>query len=154
MHSHMTNSVKIDIERSRRLKGARIAAGYKTMKLFVDAHGLTEVTYRSHENGTRNVTYNAAQIYAKYLNVTTEWIMDGKSNISASSKFFFDQPLMEKSATAIQEAAKRMNIKLDLAQAMANTVKLYNHIKEFREKGEEIDPSVSTAVLILRSKSA
>ncbi|MCP4392943.1 MAG: helix-turn-helix transcriptional regulator [Alphaproteobacteria bacterium] len=55
-----------------RLKEARETAGYKSAADFANKCGFTEGTYRSHENGTRNLTESAAKRYAKELN--SSWL--------------------------------------------------------------------------------
>ena len=65
-------------KRHQRLIDARIAAGYDSAIEFVrahTAHGIVEVTYRSHENGTRNLSAESARKYAPLLGVDWKWLM-------------------------------------------------------------------------------
>ena len=52
---------------AERLEKARIAAGYRSAAAFARAVDVHESTYRSHENGTRPLTIDAAKIYAPKL---------------------------------------------------------------------------------------
>jgi SOS-response transcriptional repressor LexA len=72
-------SVHIDIMETpaQRLKLAREKAGYTSAKAGADALGIKEAGYRHHENGTRDISYRAAQRYAKFFKTTAEWLIDG-----------------------------------------------------------------------------
>jgi phage repressor protein C with HTH and peptisase S24 domain len=63
-----------------RLKAARVAAGYKTAKEFADKHGLPQPTYANHENDKRGLRRQTARYYADALDVTVEWLLDGKES--------------------------------------------------------------------------
>lgn len=63
-----------------RLKRAREAAGYTTAAAFAEAYGLPESTYRSAENGTRGMKYQAAQLYARLLKIDWRYLLDGSPN--------------------------------------------------------------------------
>jgi SOS-response transcriptional repressor LexA len=67
-----------DQEAAKRLRAAREAAGYKTAAEFARDHEFPEVTYRSHENGTRTLTIPAAKAYAKALGISWQWLMFGE----------------------------------------------------------------------------
>lgn len=58
-----------------RLKQARIAKGYPSAAAFAEAIRATDVTYRSHENGSRKLTATAAKQYAPYLGVSWQWLL-------------------------------------------------------------------------------
>lgn len=61
-----------------RLKDAR-QARYRSARAFALAHEeeINESTYRSHENGTRDLTEDAAKTYASLLGTTWQWLMEG-----------------------------------------------------------------------------
>lgn len=69
--------MKINIEAAKRLRELRFRAGYEHANDFANKYGLPEVTYRSHENGSRNLTLRAAKKYAQYLDTSYRWILDG-----------------------------------------------------------------------------
>lgn len=73
----MVRDVKIDPERAKRLKKARLKAGYNTAEAFAKTVRIPEPTYRSYENGNRNVTLNVARKCAPLLRVGWRWIIDG-----------------------------------------------------------------------------
>jgi SOS-response transcriptional repressor LexA len=58
-----------------RLKKLRIKKGFATAKDAAEAFGWTEVTYRSHENGTRGVTLSAARKYATAFGTSPGYIL-------------------------------------------------------------------------------
>jgi phage repressor protein C with HTH and peptisase S24 domain len=60
-----------------RLRIARERAGYPTAAAFAERHRLTEVTYRSHENGTRGISIRVAARYASLLGVSWQWLLTG-----------------------------------------------------------------------------
>ncbi len=63
------------------LKQAREKAGYKSAAEFARSHGFPEVTYRSHENGTRPLTVGAAKQYAPKLGIDWRDLIDGDDAI-------------------------------------------------------------------------
>lgn len=70
---------------------------------------------------------------------------------SYSAKVVGAEPdLMKDSATAIQAAARDLNIKLSLPEAMAYTVRLYNHTMKYLSNGKKIAPTEAMAELILQ----
>lgn len=60
-----------------RLRTARKAAGYTSAAAFAHANDIKGSTYGSHENGTRNLSIEAAKEYAGPLDVTWQWLMFG-----------------------------------------------------------------------------
>jgi hypothetical protein len=61
-----------------RLRHAREHAGHSSAAAFAAAAGVPHVTYRAHENGTRNLTVSAARRYAPHLGVAWQWLMFGE----------------------------------------------------------------------------
>ena len=61
----------------KRLRMARIAAGYKTARAFCDKHGVPHSTYSLHETGRRNLKPKIAQHYADLLHVNLAWLLTG-----------------------------------------------------------------------------
>jgi phage repressor protein C with HTH and peptisase S24 domain len=62
---------------AERLKQAREAAGFGSAAAFARATDAPDATYRSHENGTRDLTIAAAKRYARGLKRSWEWLMFG-----------------------------------------------------------------------------
>jgi transcriptional regulator with XRE-family HTH domain len=63
-----------------RLKAMRESRGYTTAKDAADAFGWNPVTYRSHENGVRNIPYGAAQKYGAAYGVKAAAILSGEDS--------------------------------------------------------------------------
>lgn len=61
----------------QRLKSARERAGFESAADAARAFGWSEITYRHHENGTRNIPKPRALTYARGLRVSPEWLMFG-----------------------------------------------------------------------------
>ena len=77
---------RVDFEQpSDRLKRSREAAGFKTAADFSKKYGISEGTYRHHENGTRGFKLPVAQSYARKLNVDAYWLMTGRLPKGASA---------------------------------------------------------------------
>ncbi len=53
------------LDQGRRLKGARIAAGYRSAREAAHENGWKESSYRAHENGTRTIGQDDAERYAR-----------------------------------------------------------------------------------------
>ena len=60
---------------AERLKELREKRGYSTAKEAADALGWNEVTYRAHENGTRNIPLHIARKYATALGSDAAYIL-------------------------------------------------------------------------------
>lgn len=69
---------------AERLKELRIKRGFSTAREAARAFGWVEVTYRSHENGTREMPYPVAKRYAAAFGSTPQFIL-GESANGASS---------------------------------------------------------------------
>ena len=69
---------------AERLKQLRIKKGYETAKEAARAFGWSEVTYRSHENGIRNMPYDVVRRYAAAYGVSPQHIL-GDGNGSESN---------------------------------------------------------------------
>lgn len=63
-----------------RLQRARADAGYSTPTDAARAFGWTVPTYLAHENGTRGITRDAAQRYARAFQVSPAWLLTGEQN--------------------------------------------------------------------------
>ena len=63
-----------------RLKWAR-QQHFRSAAQFARTAGVSEVTYRAHENGTRGLTSTVAQLYAKTLGVDFLWLLLGRGEI-------------------------------------------------------------------------
>lgn len=63
---------------AERLKWARQKAGYASAADFARQHGMTEVTYRAHENGLRGLSERTARQYAAALRgANWVWLLTG-----------------------------------------------------------------------------
>ena len=63
-----------------RLKEVRILRGFKTSTDAAKRFGWVHSTYRSHENGTRPLSRDAAMTYAKAFRVSVGWLLVGENN--------------------------------------------------------------------------
>lgn len=61
-----------------RLREARVGRGYTSTADFARKFGFSEVTYRSHENGTRGLTLAAARQYGRALQKSWIWLLTGE----------------------------------------------------------------------------
>lgn len=73
------------MEPFQRLKIAREKAGYAMASDAARAFGWMQVTYRHHENGTRNFTKDRAIAYARAFKVSPEWLMLGRDGLERPS---------------------------------------------------------------------
>lgn len=58
----------------------RIAAGYRTARDFIRAHGIPVSTYSQHERGERALTLENMAYYSKILKIDPAWLMTGKGS--------------------------------------------------------------------------
>lgn len=63
-----------------RLKKARKAAGFKSAAEAASALNTPYPTYAGHENGSRGVTTEALELYARRLKVSADWLLNGKGS--------------------------------------------------------------------------
>lgn len=63
-----------------RLTNARIASGFKTRMDVINATGWKYPTVAAHENGTRPLTRDFAEKYAKKYGVTAGWLLYGEAS--------------------------------------------------------------------------
>lgn len=64
-------------EPNERLQSLRKSVGYKTAEEAIERFGFNLHTYRSHENGARNISPKAAKKYAQAFKSTAEFILFG-----------------------------------------------------------------------------
>lgn len=77
---------------AQRLKDARERAGFPSAAGFAKHVDVPEVTYRSHENGTRGLSIQAARRYAPALRTSWQWLMFGDGT-GAQSAYESGQPV-------------------------------------------------------------
>lgn len=74
-------------EPHERLKWARERRNVGDATAAARRFGWNENTYRSHENGTRDLSRKAAENYAKAFRVTSGWLLYGEGNPEAAPVF-------------------------------------------------------------------
>lgn len=74
-----------------RLRWARLKRSYETATDAAKGMGATTSTYTHHENGTRPLTRQAAERYAKFFQVRPEWLLWGDG---VPSEGEFDVPVL------------------------------------------------------------
>ena len=65
------------------MQEARQRAGYDNPTDAARAFGFNEVTYRSHENGTRGLRRDSAERYAKAFKVKAGWLLTGDTDAAS-----------------------------------------------------------------------
>lgn len=68
---------RVDPKPAKRLKEARIAAGYQTAKAAAEAIGASIATYIQHENATRGFQFRTAEVYGRAFGVVPGQIVFG-----------------------------------------------------------------------------
>ena len=69
-----------------RLQKARVDAGYKTARSFIEKHHLSQSTYSLHETGQRSIGMSAAVKYCDYLNIDINWLLMGEFHQDSDQK--------------------------------------------------------------------
>ncbi len=67
----------LKIKICKRLKEARIKAGFKSAKDFAEKKKLKVSTYSLHEAGTRSMSLDIIEQYANILDINTNWLLAG-----------------------------------------------------------------------------
>lgn len=70
-----------DMETHERLKAARERM-FETAAEAAQAMGVNYQTYAAHENGSRGLRRDAAMRYAKFFNISLEYLLTGRKNLS------------------------------------------------------------------------
>lgn len=68
----------VDAEIARRLRRARVSAGYESAAEAADAMDLPYATYAGHENGSSGIPARRISRYAAFFKVNLAWLQDGK----------------------------------------------------------------------------
>ena|ERR1700752_2211915 len=68
----------MDSPQAKRLKDARLAAGYSTAASAAEAFGWIRATYYAHENGNKIYTHTAAKKYGQAFRVNPAWLLFGQ----------------------------------------------------------------------------
>jgi len=66
-------------EMAKRLREARVSAGYSSASAAARAHGWGASTYIAHENGQNDYDAKQAQEYAKAFKTGAEWLIWGRN---------------------------------------------------------------------------
>jgi len=69
----------------QRLREAREVAGYRSAREAADAIGIAYPTYAAHENDSRGLRRDSAEVYARRFKVSIDWLLTGKGNRSNSN---------------------------------------------------------------------
>ena len=77
MHNFLRYASSMDTP-GKRLKDARIKAGFKTARAGAERLALPYPTYAAHENGSRGILPEEAARYAKAFKTRPEWILYGE----------------------------------------------------------------------------
>ncbi|PHR03349.1 MAG: hypothetical protein COB29_13325 [Sulfitobacter sp.] len=78
-----------DTDAAKRLREARISAGYTTQVEFAEKNDIAKSTYSTHESGSRGLTAESAEQYGRILSVSASWLIFGKEpftiNVTSSN---------------------------------------------------------------------
>ena len=114
------------IDKSDRLRHARIKAGYANAVDAVNAFGWKYPTYNAHENGSRGIKLPDLEKYARAFGVTMEWLLTGKTplapqpNINTRNRVGMEEP----DAVPFHPASDRDRLDMrKLAMALAPSAK-------------------------------
>lgn len=110
------------------------------------AAGISEGTLRNFLNadGGESISTNNLELLAEVAGVPPSRLLGDRT------AFDMDEDLMKACSDAVLKAAAEASNKLTLPQAMAYTVKLYQHVQNYRRQGETVQPSAAIAALILK----
>lgn len=115
---------------SDRLREARKISGFKSAAAFAKYYGLSEVTYRAHENGVRGIPKSAAKRYSKILNISLDWLISGEKNppndiIGKEGKLILDKSLLLQCYEVIERESKTTANRLSNKDILDLSIELY-----------------------------
>jgi len=110
---------EIYIQIGARLREARIRAGYSASADFANKLKINKPTYSNHENGNKAISIETIMEYAKYLNVSWQYLVTGeimnndiqKKNIIDGNYILYEE-LFAKVLISIEELFIEQNIKM------------------------------------------
>lgn len=100
------------IEIGRRLKEARIRAGYRFAREAAEALGVKYPTYASHENGSRDQSKEIG-LYARRFKVTTDWLLTGREAKLSPLQYSNPEPSLGLEVVGRIEAGQFRDITLE-----------------------------------------
>jgi len=129
-----------------RIKEFRKRANLSQQKL-ADMSGTTAATIMKLEKGDMQLTTVWIERISAALRINP---LDLISPGTVEKIYKADENLMQQCIIVVMIAANANERRLKPEEMVAYTVKLYNHVMEYRSKGENISPSESLAIKIFR----
>jgi ribosome-binding protein aMBF1 (putative translation factor) len=120
-----------------------------SMEELANKVGTTKATIMKLEKGDMQLTTRWIEKIARGLGRNPIDLISPSS--SRGEIYRADEELMQRCAEAIMAAAKNKGLRLDLAATIAYTTLLYNHVMEYRRKGQDTSPNEPMAALILKT---
>lgn len=80
------------IDQGRRLKQARVSAGFRSATNAATFLDIANPTYLSHENGSRQIREDLAEEYAEKFNVSAEWLLYGTEDAGQAGNVASPRP--------------------------------------------------------------
>ena len=133
-----------------RIKEFRLERGLSLAKLEEET-GISAQQLNRLEKGERRLNQSNMVVIAAALKIAPEELIMSAAQSNKKQIYAADEDLMMRAADAVQQAIKNGKKKITLQDASKCTVRLYNHVMEYRKKGEIIEPSEAMATLILKS---
>ncbi|QGP56874.1 Helix-turn-helix domain protein (plasmid) [Piscirickettsia salmonis] len=103
-------------EISKRLKLARINAGFRFARSFSEYFNIPYITYSQHESGKRTIKPEVILKYAEYLNISAAWLLTGcdNNNHHVAKSILTDSIIDVELLLNISREVKKMSDTMDL----------------------------------------
>lgn len=135
----MVNQDSLNIQIAKRLRAARINAGYKTANQFLVKHDFPKSSYIQYETGARKISLTLAVKLTSILKTNLIWLLTGKGSIKDTNNDLIlsqTNKLSEEEFTGILASAKdkappsfsthEENNHMLLAKILEKTLELYD----------------------------
>ena len=126
---------EIYIQIGARLREARKRVGYATSAEFADKLKINKPTYSNHENGNKTISVETIMEYAKYLNVSWQYLVTGEiinSDIqnkhTINDNYILYEDLFAKVLIAVEELFIEQSIRMDLERKAELICAIYTSI--------------------------
>ena len=141
----------MDSPQAKRLKDARLAAGYSTAASAADAFGWVKPTYYAHENGNKVYTYITAKEYGQAFRVNPAWLLFGQGapdNLARQLPSFDSESLKAAFVAVLINLSPEMDIEeaAALVEAVLKLVELHHKGRGTKADLNKLSKAVSDAV--------
>lgn len=133
----MKKNPKEKSEIAKRLRLARVNAGYRHASNFSDSIGVHHITYHQHESGKNGLSNKVLEKYAKALDVSVSWLFSGKEEPEKPpTNEISDVNLLLYISKEIDRLSRMTGIHVTVEEKILLSANIYNDVKKIKKKSD------------------